>query len=35
MNLAPTPKTVFADRFAIGRAILAERKFLPSGSPPA
>jgi len=35
MNLAPTPKTVFADRFAIGRAILAERKLLPSGSPPA
>jgi beta-lactamase class D len=35
MNLAPTPKTVFRDRFEIGRAILAGAKVLPSESPPA
>jgi len=35
LNLTPTPKTVFADRLAIGRAILAEVRALPSGSPPA
>ena len=29
LNLTPTPKTVFADRFAIGRAILKEIRALP------
>jgi beta-lactamase class D len=35
MNLAPTSGTVFADRMAIGRAILSGMKVLPSESPPA
>ena len=35
LNLDPTSRTVFADRFAIARAILAEAGALPSGFPPA
>jgi beta-lactamase class D len=41
MNFAPGPKTMYADRLAIGRAILVESGALPrsaaaaSGSPPA
>ena len=35
LNLEPTSRSVFADRFVIARAILAEARVLPSGSPPA
>jgi beta-lactamase class D len=35
MNLDPVARSVFADREAIGRAILREVNALPSGSPPA
>jgi beta-lactamase class D len=35
LNLEPAPRSVFADRFAIGRAILREMRALPSESPPA
>jgi beta-lactamase class D len=35
MNYTPRPSTRFDERFAIGRAILAEAGVLPSGSPPS
>jgi beta-lactamase class D len=35
MNFAPTSKSAFADRFAIGRSILQEAGALPGASPPA
>ena len=35
INLAPTEKTLFADRFVIARAILAAEGYVPSESPPA
>lgn len=35
LNLEPSGKSVFADRFAIGRAILRQAGALPSESPPA
>ena len=35
LNLDPASRTAFADRFAIARAILAESRVLPSGSPPS